>query len=60
MKHLAFTPVVERPASQMVSTPVATHLEAPLLAIMFHLLEGRDRWRSLPILHRLKKDKIKE
>jgi len=55
MKHLAFTPVVERPASQMVSTPVATRLEAPLLAIMFHLLEGRDRWRSLPILHRLRR-----
>jgi hypothetical protein len=32
---------------------MATRLEAPLLAIMFHLLEGSDRWRRLPILHLL-------
>jgi hypothetical protein len=53
MKQLAFTQVVERPASQIMSTPVAKRLEAPLLAIMFHLLGGRDRWRYLPILCRL-------
>jgi hypothetical protein len=28
-------------------------LDAPLLAIMFNLLEGRDRWRRLPILRLL-------
>jgi hypothetical protein len=50
MQHAAAPPVVERPASPLVSAPGATRLEAPLLAIMFHLLEGRDRWRQLPIL----------
>jgi hypothetical protein len=50
MEHPTSTPVVERPASPLVSAPVATHPEAPLLAIMFHLLEGRDRRRRLPIL----------
>jgi hypothetical protein len=29
---------------------MATRQEAPLLAIMFHLLEGSDRGRRLPIL----------
>jgi hypothetical protein len=28
-------------------------LDASLLAIMFNLLGGRDRWRRLPILHSL-------
>jgi hypothetical protein len=53
MEHPANTPAVERPASPIVSAPVATRLDAPLLAIMFHLLGGRDRWRRLPILRRL-------
>jgi hypothetical protein len=50
MEHPSDTPVVERPTSPLVSAPVATHQEAPLLAIMFNLLEGRDRRRRLPIL----------
>jgi hypothetical protein len=50
MEHPSDTPVVERPAFPIVIAPVATRLEAPLLAIMFHLLGGRDRWRLLPIL----------
>jgi hypothetical protein len=50
MGHPAYTPAVERPASPIVSAPVATHLDALLLAIMFHLLERSDRWRRLPIL----------
>jgi hypothetical protein len=50
MEHPSETPVVERPASPIVSAPMATRLEAPLLAIMFHILGGRDRWRRLPIL----------
>jgi hypothetical protein len=50
MEHPAYTPPVERFASLIMSAPVATRLDAPLLAIMFHLLEGRDRWRRLPIL----------
>jgi hypothetical protein len=53
MEHPSDPPVVERPALPLVIAPVATRLEAPLLAIMFHLLEGSDRWRRLPILHRL-------
>jgi hypothetical protein len=53
MQHPSSTPVVERAASPIVSAPMATRLEAPLLAIMFHLLEGSDRWRRLPILHLL-------
>jgi hypothetical protein len=53
MEHPASTPVVERPASPLVRPPVATRLDVPLLAIMFHLLEGRDRWRRLPILRSL-------
>jgi hypothetical protein len=47
MEHRADTPVVERPASPIVSAPVAEGLDAPLLAIMFHLLGGRNRWRSM-------------
>jgi hypothetical protein len=50
MEHPSDTPVVERPASPIVIAPVATRLEAPLLAIMFNILGGRDRWRALPIL----------
>jgi hypothetical protein len=50
MEHPSDTMVVERPASPLVSAPVATHPEAPLLAIMFHLPEGSDRRRRLPIL----------
>jgi hypothetical protein len=50
MQHPSETAVVERPALPSVSAPVATRLEAPLLAIMFHLLGGSDRWRRLPIL----------
>jgi hypothetical protein len=53
MKHPAYTPAVARPASPIATTPVATRLDAPLLAIMFHLLGGSDRWRRLPILRRL-------
>ena len=45
MEHPADTPVVERPASPIVSAPVATRLDAPLLAIMFYLLGDRGRWR---------------
>ena len=50
MEHPSDTPVVERPASPIVSAPMATRPEAPLLAIMFNVLGGRDRWRRLPIL----------
>jgi hypothetical protein len=53
MEHPAYTPVVERPASPIVSASVATRLDAALLAIMFNLLGGRDRWRRLPILRLL-------
>jgi hypothetical protein len=53
MKHRAYTQVIERPASLIVIAPVAERLDAPLLAIMFNLLGGRDRWRRLPILRRL-------
>ena len=53
MKHRAYTQVMERPASAIVIAPVAAHLDAPLLAIMFNLLGGGDRWRRLPILRRL-------
>jgi hypothetical protein len=44
MEHPADTPVVERPASPIVSAPVATRLDAPLLATMFYLLGDRGRW----------------
>jgi hypothetical protein len=50
MQHPSAPPVVERPASPSVSAPLATRQEAPLLAIMFHILGGSDRWRALPIL----------
>jgi hypothetical protein len=50
MAHPSDTPVVERPASPIVSAPMATRPEAPLLAIMFNVLGGRDRWRRLPML----------
>jgi hypothetical protein len=53
MEHLAYTPLVERPASPIVRDPVATRLDVPLLAIMFNLLGARDRWRRLPILRSL-------
>ena len=53
MEHRADTPVVERPASPSTKLPVAICLDAPLLAIMFNLLEGRDRGRRLPILRLL-------
>jgi hypothetical protein len=53
MEHPSDTPVVERPALPIVIAPVATLLDAPLLAIMFNILGGRDRWRRLPILRRL-------
>jgi hypothetical protein len=47
MAHPSDTPVVERPASPIVSAPMATRPEAPLLAIMFNVLGGSDRWRRL-------------
>jgi hypothetical protein len=50
MEHPADTPVVERPASPSMRPPVATRLDAPLLAIMFNLLGGRNRERRLPVL----------
>jgi hypothetical protein len=50
MENPAYTQTVERPASPIVRAPVATRLDTPLLAIMFNLLGGRDRWRRLPIL----------
>jgi hypothetical protein len=53
MKHRAYTPVIEHPASPIVIAPVAERLDAPLLAIMFNLLGGSDRWRHLPILRSL-------
>jgi hypothetical protein len=53
MENRAYTQAVERPASPIVSAPVAERLDAPLLAIMFNLLGGRDRWRRLPILRSL-------
>jgi hypothetical protein len=53
MQHPSDTPAVERPALPIVIAPVATRPEAPLLAIMFNILGGRDRWRRLPILRLL-------
>jgi len=53
MQYPAYTQVVERPASPIMRAPVATRLDVPLLAIMFNLLGGRDRWRRLPILRSL-------
>jgi hypothetical protein len=50
MQHPSSTPVIERAASPIVSAPMTTRQEAPLLAIMFHLLEGRAHWRRLPML----------
>jgi hypothetical protein len=50
MENQAYTQAVERLASPIVTASVAKRLETPLLAIMFNLLGGRDRWRSLPIL----------
>jgi len=50
LKHRASPAVIERATSPKASTPVAKRLEAPLLAMMFHLLEGTDRWRPLPML----------
>jgi hypothetical protein len=53
MEHPAYTQAVERPESPIVIAPMMTRLDAPLLAIMFNLLGGSDRWRRLPILRRL-------
>jgi hypothetical protein len=53
MKTQVYTQAIERPASPIERSPVATRLDAPLLAIMFNLLGGRDRWRGLPILRLL-------
>jgi hypothetical protein len=53
MQHRGSTPVIERAALPIARAPVAERLEAPLLAIMFRLLEGGDRWRALPILRPL-------
>lgn len=53
MKIQAYTQAIERPASLMERAPVAKSLDAPLLAIMFNLLGGGDRWRRLPILRLL-------
>jgi hypothetical protein len=53
MEHPAYTQVGEHPASPIVRAPVATRLDGPLLAIMFNLQGGRDRWRRLPILRSL-------
>jgi hypothetical protein len=50
MQHRGSTPVIERAALAIARAPVAERLEAPLLAIMFRLLGGSDRWRALPIL----------
>jgi hypothetical protein len=44
--------VMERAASPLVSAPAAERLEAPLLAVMCHLLAGSGRWRRPPILRR--------
>jgi hypothetical protein len=53
MKTQAYTQAIERPAALIERAPVMKRLDAPLLAIMFNLLEGRDRWRRLPILRLL-------
>jgi hypothetical protein len=50
LKHWASTPVIERAPSPLASAPVATRLEAPLLAMMVHLMESRDQSRRLPRL----------
>jgi hypothetical protein len=42
LEHRASTQVVERPASPIVRALVAERLDAPLLAIMFHLLGGAE------------------
>jgi hypothetical protein len=44
MQHRGSTPVMEHAALPIANAPVAECQEAPLLAIMFHLLEGSDRW----------------
>jgi hypothetical protein len=51
MKTQAYTQAIERPSALIERGPVMKRLDAPLLAIMFNLLEGRDRWRRLPIGH---------
>jgi hypothetical protein len=51
--HPAYTQPVESPESPIVLSPTATRLDTPLLAIMFNLLGGKDRWRRLPILRSL-------
>ena len=43
MKTPVYTQAIERPTSPIERAPVATRLDAPLLAIMFNLLRGRDR-----------------
>jgi hypothetical protein len=53
MKTQAYTQAIERPSALIERAPVMKRLDAPLLAIMFNLLEGRDRWRRLPILRLL-------
>jgi hypothetical protein len=50
MENPAYTQAVERPDSPIVIAPVATRMDALLLAIMSNFLGGRDRWRRLPIL----------
>jgi hypothetical protein len=42
MKHPSYIPVIECPASPIAIAPMAESLEASLLAMMFHLLEGRE------------------
>jgi hypothetical protein len=53
MKTQAYTQAIKRPSALIERAPVMKRLDAPLLAIMFNLLEGRDRWRRLPILRLL-------
>jgi hypothetical protein len=50
MKTQAYTQAIECPSALIERAPVIKRLDAPLLAIMFNLLEGRDRWRRLSIL----------
>jgi hypothetical protein len=53
MKTQVYTQAIERPASPIERAPVATWLDAPLLAIVFNLLGAEIVRRGLPILRLL-------
>jgi hypothetical protein len=53
MKTQVYTQAIERPASPIERAPLATRLDAPLLAIVFNLLGAEIVRRGLPILRLL-------